>query len=120
MEREYIGTYKVYKVFRKSRRREVIARGLTRDEAMRLTRSYPNSNTSIVVFDKQFTADKYFRDIVKYRLYHKSELIFENADIDQCYFKLQRSQSQSSDWAMKYEGWRIVRVDNKGNEHETK
>lgn len=59
-------------------------------------------------------------EYVKYRLYHKLELIFENADINQCYFKLQRSQSQSADWAMKYEGWRIMGVDNKGNEHETK
>ena len=56
----YTGTYKVYKVFRKSARRVTIEKGLTRDEACRLVQSFPNSNTSMVVFDKQFTASKYF------------------------------------------------------------
>ena len=58
---EYIGTYKVYKVFRKSGRREIIRTGLTREEAKRLVNSYPDKNTSMVVFDKQFTADKYYK-----------------------------------------------------------
>lgn len=56
----YIGTYKVFKVFRISGRRQIIRTGLTRDEAMALVRSYPDSNRSMVVFDKQFTASKYF------------------------------------------------------------
>ena len=56
----YIGTYKVYKVFRKSGRKEVIKRGLTRDEAIKLVNSYKDSNLHMVVFDKQFTADKYY------------------------------------------------------------
>ena len=56
----YIGTYKVYKVFKKSRRREVIRRGLTREEAIRLVNSYKDSNSHMVVFDKQFSADKYY------------------------------------------------------------
>ncbi len=59
-EKTYIGTYKVYKVFRQSRRREVIRRGLTRDEAKALVNSYPDSNRSMVVFDKQFYSDKYY------------------------------------------------------------
>ena len=59
-DKMYIGTYKVYKVFRKSGRREVIERGLSRAEAVRVVNSYPNSNTSMVVFDKEFTADKYY------------------------------------------------------------
>lgn len=59
-EKTYIGTYKVYKIFRTSRRRQVIRRGLTRDEAKALVNSYPDSNRSMVVFDKQFYADKYF------------------------------------------------------------
>lgn len=59
-EQEYTGTYKVVKVFRKSQRREVMERNLTRDEAIRVVNRYPNSNTSMVVFYKQFTADKYF------------------------------------------------------------
>jgi len=56
----YIGTYKVYKIFRVSNRREVIRRGLTREEAKILVSSYPDSNTSMVVFGKQFYADKYY------------------------------------------------------------
>ena len=58
---EYIGTYKVYKVFRKSGRRQVIERGLTREEAKRVVNSFPSNNNSMVVFDKQFTADKYYK-----------------------------------------------------------
>jgi len=56
----YIGTYKVYKVFKVSRKRQIIARDLTRDEAKGLVNRYPDSNTSMVVFDRQFTADKYY------------------------------------------------------------
>jgi len=59
-ELKYIGTYKVFRVFRVSRRREIIKRDLTRDEAKSLVKTYPNKYTSIVVFDKQFTADKYY------------------------------------------------------------
>ena len=59
-EKEYTGTYKVVKLFRVSQRRQVIERDLTRDEAMRVVNRYQNSNTSMVVFYKQFTADKYF------------------------------------------------------------
>lgn len=60
LEKKYIGTYKVYRVFRKSARRVTIENNLTRGEAVRLVESFPNSNTSMVVFDKQFTSDKYF------------------------------------------------------------
>lgn len=59
-EKTYIGTYKVYKIFRVSMRREIIRRGLTIDEAKRLVNSYPNSTRSMVVFSKQFTSEKYF------------------------------------------------------------
>lgn len=59
-EKTYVGTYKVYKIFRKSNRRKIIRRGLTRDEAKALVNSYPDRSTSIVVFDKQFYANKYF------------------------------------------------------------
>lgn len=58
--KQYIGTYKVYKVFRKSHRREVIRRGLTREQAITLVNSYPDRNYSMVVFDKQFHSDKYY------------------------------------------------------------
>ena len=56
----YIGTYKVVKIFRFSYRRQILNRGLTLDEAKRIVNSYPNSNRSMVVFTKQFYADKYF------------------------------------------------------------
>lgn len=59
-EKTYIGTYKVVKIFRKSQRKEVIERGLTRDEAKRVVNSFPDSSKSMVVFMKQFTADKYY------------------------------------------------------------
>lgn len=59
-EKTYIGTYKVVKIFRVSKRREVIERGLTMDEAKRLVKSFPNNGKSMVVFMKQFTADKYY------------------------------------------------------------
>ena len=59
-EKQYTGTYKVYKIMRKSGRRQVIRRGLTREEAKRLVNSYPDSTRSMVVFDKQFTQSKYY------------------------------------------------------------
>lgn len=59
-EKKYIGSYKVYKVFRTSGRREILKRNLTREEAVKLTGSYPNKKNSMVVFNKQFTADKYY------------------------------------------------------------
>ena len=57
---EYIGTYKVVKIFRKSNRRELIRRNLTIDEAKRLVNSYPDKNNSMIVFFKQFIAAKYY------------------------------------------------------------
>jgi len=59
-EKTYIGTYKVVKIFRVSKRRKVIERGLTMDEAKRVVNSFPNSEKSMVVFMKQFTSDKYY------------------------------------------------------------
>lgn len=59
-EKKYIGTYKVVKIFRVSRRKEVLQRNLSREEAKRLVNSHPSSERSIVVFMKQFTADKYY------------------------------------------------------------
>jgi len=59
-EKTYTGTYKVMKLYRVSRRREVLRRNLTRDEAQRVVNSYPDSSRSMVVFFKQFSADKYF------------------------------------------------------------
>ena len=59
----YIGKYKVYKVFRKSGRREIIRTGITKEKAIELVNSYPDSNSSMVVFDKQFYATKYFKTI---------------------------------------------------------
>jgi hypothetical protein len=53
MENTETVKYKVYKVFRVSCKRKVPHTNLTRDEAMRIVNSYPNSNCSMVVFDKQ-------------------------------------------------------------------
>jgi hypothetical protein len=55
----YIGTYKVVKYF-KSGRKQVLHRGLTKDEAISKVNSYPDRNHSLVGFTKQFYADKYF------------------------------------------------------------
>ena len=59
----YIGTYKVVKIFRRSGRREILRKGLTIDEAKRVVNSYPDSNNHMVVFMKQYTAEKYFKEV---------------------------------------------------------
>ena len=56
----YSGPYKVVKIFRISKRRQIIERNLTREEAKRLVNTYPDSNRSMVVFCKQFTASKFY------------------------------------------------------------
>jgi len=61
-EPTYTGTYKVVKLFRVSSRRQVIERGLTRDEAKRVVNSFPDSTRSMVVFCKQFTAKRYYKN----------------------------------------------------------
>lgn len=47
-----IQKYKVVKVYSKSRRRQVIDRGLTRAEAVNMVESFEDSKTSMVVFTK--------------------------------------------------------------------
>jgi hypothetical protein len=56
----YIGSYKVVKIFRVSRRREVIRRNLNEEQAQQLVRSYPYNDRHMVVYFKQFYTDKYF------------------------------------------------------------
>ena len=46
----------------------------------------------------------------KHQLTHNGELIFEGTE-DQCYKKLLRSQSQSTLWAIRHEGWKIEPTD---------
>lgn len=60
-EKQYTGTFKVVKIFRVSNRKEVIERNLTREEAKQVVSRYPDSSRSMVVFCKQFTADKYYK-----------------------------------------------------------
>lgn len=60
LEKEYIGPYKVVKVFRVSGRKQVLKRFLSKEEAQTLVKQYPNSTRSMVVFTKQFTSEKYF------------------------------------------------------------
>ena len=62
-EKKYIGTYKVIRFFKISRKRNVLERGLTREEAIELVDSYPERENSFVGFEKQFTADKYYQKI---------------------------------------------------------
>ena len=45
--------YKVVKIGRISRRRQVLRRGLTEEEAQRVVNSYPNSTRSMVVYMAQ-------------------------------------------------------------------
>ena len=45
--------YKVLKVFRISARRQILARNLTREEAIRIVNSFPDSSRSMVVFTQQ-------------------------------------------------------------------
>ena len=54
--KEYDTMYKVVKMFRVSQRRQVLGRYLTEAEAQRLVNSYPDSNSSIVMYMKQFNA----------------------------------------------------------------
>lgn len=60
-EKVYIGPYKVVKIFRVSRRHQVLERNLTREEAQKIVQSFPDSNRSMVVFYKQFDSEKYYR-----------------------------------------------------------
>jgi hypothetical protein len=59
-EKKYIGTYKVVKIFRISGRRQILERGLTLEQAKRVVERNENNQNSMIVFYKQFTADKYF------------------------------------------------------------
>ncbi len=43
----------------------------------------------------------------QYQLKHKGLLLFEGSEFE-CYLKLQKTQSQSADWAIKYEGYTIT------------
>jgi hypothetical protein len=45
--------FKVVKIMRKSHRREILERNLTREQAMRVVNRYPDSSRSIVVFERQ-------------------------------------------------------------------
>ena len=53
MKSEKIQLYMVVKFFRVSGRRQILRRGLTRDEAKMVVNSYPDSNRSLVGFEKQ-------------------------------------------------------------------
>jgi hypothetical protein len=59
-EKKYIGTYKVVKIFKVSHRKQILEKNLTLEEAKRLVNSFPDSNTSMVVFYKQYTSEKFY------------------------------------------------------------
>lgn len=44
-----------------------------------------------------------------YQLCRDGKVIFEGTE-NECYFKLQKEQPQSADFAMKYEGYEIKKV----------
>lgn len=60
MELKYIGTYKVVRIYQRSRKSQLIEKGLSLEDAKRLVNSFPDSVFSMVVFKKQFSASKYF------------------------------------------------------------
>ena len=39
--------------------------------------------------------------------------IFSDKDVNQCWFKLQRIQGQSADWACRYEGYKVTEMTTK-------
>jgi hypothetical protein len=45
--------YKVFKIFRVSGRKQILAKNLTREQAQRLVQSYPDSSRSMVCFTAQ-------------------------------------------------------------------
>lgn len=45
--------FKVVKIMRKSGRREILRRNLTREEAKMVVNRYPDSSRSMVVFERQ-------------------------------------------------------------------
>ena len=49
---------------------------------------------------------KNFKGVI-YQLKDRDGKVHHTGTYDQCWMKLLRVQSQSTDWAMKYEGWRI-------------
>ncbi len=59
-QKEYIGPYKVVKIFRVSRRHQILKKWLTLEEAKKLVNSFPDSNRSMVVFYKQFDSPEYY------------------------------------------------------------
>jgi hypothetical protein len=59
-QKEYFGPYKVVKIFRVSRRHQILEKGLTLEEAKRIVQSFPDSNRSMVVFYKQFDRPEYY------------------------------------------------------------
>jgi hypothetical protein len=59
--KQYIGPYKVVKIFRVSRRHQVLKRFLSLEEAQQMVRSFPDSNRSMVVYYKQFDTEKFYK-----------------------------------------------------------
>lgn len=60
-QKQYVGTYKVVKVFRISARKKILERGLTLDEAKRVVKRFPNSTRSMVFFTQQHRSEKYYK-----------------------------------------------------------
>jgi hypothetical protein len=49
-------------------------------------------------------------ETIKYQLTKDSRVIFEGTE-NECFFRLQSVQSQSADWAIKFEGYKVELID---------
>ena len=47
-------------------------------------------------------------DVINYELQQDGNSICTNTDLNALLMSLQRLQSQSANWAIKYEGWRVI------------
>ena len=54
MRKQKTELFKVYRVSRKTARKTVLERNLTREQAKRLVNSFPDSDKSMVCFTKQY------------------------------------------------------------------
>lgn len=43
-------------------------------------------------------------------LTQNGKYIFSDKDVNECWFKLQRVQGQSAEWACKYEGYKVTEM----------
>lgn len=52
-----------------------------------------------------------------YQLWKNDKLLCESENENTCWYHLQSIQSQSADWACKYEGYKVIKKGEENNEH---